>query len=76
MSAHNPQVTYTLSDIQQQEKAIAALEAKSVEMAVRVQDYPNGDLNRIAALYDCKIILNEIEQACKDLETMRRGLRS
>ena len=76
MSAHNPQVTYTLSDIHAQESAIAALEAKSIEMAQRVDTYRTGDLRRIAALYDCMEIDKEVENARKDLETMRRGYRS
>ncbi len=75
MSAHNPHV-YTLSDIQAQESAIAALEAKSVELAQRVDTYRTGDLRRIAALYDCMEIDKEIENAYKDLESMRRGYRS
>lgn len=76
MSAHNPQFFYTLSDIVSQEAHITALEAKSIELANRVQDYRTGDLRRIAALVDCREIEREIEQARLDLEMMRKGLRS
>lgn len=68
--------TYTYSDIVSQEAHITALEAKSIELANRVQDYRTGDLRRIAALVDCREIDREVERAYQDLETMRIGLRS
>lgn len=74
MSAYNPQFTYTQMEIDAQRAAIDALESTHLEIALRVQSYPNGDLRRIAALMDCREIWNEIEQAHLDLESMKRGV--
>ncbi len=76
MSAHNPQVTYTLSDIRQQEAAIDAIDGRVVLLAQLLEQTTIGSIQYWTAKANLLEMQAEAQQMRLDLEAMKRGLRS